>query len=185
MMFFKPKNAAFPEERLFNEILLHSPDGTGVLTLGKVRKWVSETYPEEFRMYEGGDALLLHARTATRGTLSKSNVQPFSDERLPGLWFAHSGTMAYVPDHGMTDSEFFFKTILVPMIREVGTAGLLGKKHDMRTAGSRFILWSGKPTDLPLFYGVWFLRKGVYYSSYVSDSKEVGILDRWWRPDAI
>lgn len=187
MIFFKPKDKPFPEYSVFNHILMSNPHGTGVLCNGEVKKWDRECFPDDFIHYSSADAVMLHSRIATRGSIRLKNIHPFSDERLPGYWFAHNGTTAYHPDDDMTDSEFFYKTVLVPFIllSGKGPAGLIGKYNGMRTAGSRFILWSGKNEDTPYFYGEWYIRKGVYYSHYISGGKPVGVLDRWWQPASI
>lgn len=98
----------------------HNPDGFFV-ALPDSDRFLRTMNKEEalnfFRTANPNEKVLLHARIKSKGEVTLANVHGWESD---GLRFCHNGTLSITARGKMTDSETFFRDILIPAYRASG-----------------------------------------------------------------
>ncbi len=111
-----------PTKEQFEAMCTANPDGFGYMTWSKkkglqVRKTMdAEQFQKWVEKIPDSQPVVYHARIATHGSVSVRNCHPFlSDDKQ---WaFAHNGILHIQNERDKTDSETFFRSIALPMLR--------------------------------------------------------------------
>lgn len=104
----------------------------------------------------------MHFRLATHGSVRCRNCHPFRDG---DLFFAHNGVLPYPSVGDRTDSEFAFRNVLAPVVREYGLRSPeLTAAVEAIIGGSRFAFLQGADV---LTFGKWLEMDGCLYSNTI------------------
>lgn len=107
-------------EQHFISCCKHNPDGFFV-ALPDSDRFLRTMDKEEalnfFRTANPNEKVLLHARIKSKGEVTLANVHGWESD---GLRFCHNGTLSITARGKMTDSETFFRDILIPAYRSCG-----------------------------------------------------------------
>lgn len=95
----------------------HNPDGFFVSRVNK-NKFIRTLSKKEalsfFDKSKDTDEIVLHARIKSVGDVTEENIHGWEDN---GLQFCHNGTLRITADEGKTDSETFFRNLLLPIYK--------------------------------------------------------------------
>lgn len=120
----KLKGSDFPSDKIIKQCMKANPDGFGLAwnENGKVRSYKTMDEKEMLRQWHYVASLdkettgaMLHARIATHGSKKLENCHCWIEDDMA---FAHNGILSNVFVHDdMTDSECFFRDIVLPIYR--------------------------------------------------------------------
>lgn len=161
----KPAGVQMPDFQTICRCANNNPDGFG-FALPKQRPFKSLSF-DAFaqKLYECNeeDAVLIHFRRATHGSIKPANCHPFRDEDAR-LSFAHNGILNVRPSNDKTDSETAFRYILLPAILKFGFGSSRFNQTVQSIIGySRFAFLTddGKVKT----YGEYIKHRGCLYSN--------------------
>ena len=160
----KPAGAQMPPKGTLQRCAMCNPHGFGFATKDKIFKTMSfEALYKELKKISKEEAVVIHFRYATHGSIKRSNCHPFKDE-ITGVSFAHNGILSITPYQDMTDSETAFRGILAPVIKEYGLwSDELALEVFNIIGGSRFAMID-KFGEVRLF-GHFSTHNDCYYSN--------------------
>lgn len=99
-----------------------NPHGMGFASKSLHYKGMNfDTFYNRLQFVPKDEAIIIHFRFATHGSIGAKNCHPFHRGRV---WFAHNGILDIIPRGDMTDSETAFQDILYPVVREYGVNSL-------------------------------------------------------------
>lgn len=135
VIIIKPRNIQMPSrEELLMASYIH-PDGFGFVSESDSFKSLSfEAFYKRLSKVPQSENCIIHLRYATHGSVKKANCHPFYGD---GVWFAHNGCLPFYPEGDITDSEYAFRNVLLPAIREHGI-----RSEETDAAVGRIIGWS-------------------------------------------
>ena len=114
----RPAGVKMTSSRIFEQIYLHNRDGIGFCT-SSGKSWHGFDFYEfmkEIRKIRKSEEVIIHMRWATHGSVSTKNCHPFYDKEND-IWFAHNGVLHIRTGHDMTDSETFFRSRFIPLLK--------------------------------------------------------------------
>lgn len=116
----------------------------------------------ELGKIDDGEAVIIHFRWATHGSICRRNCHPFYD-KAHGLFFAHNGVLPIEATNDRTDSETFFKDMFLPMLDKYGwDSKTLWDWVNVERGQSRFAFMRG---DEVTRLGHWDNVDGCWYSN--------------------
>lgn len=158
----KPAGVPMPALAEIKAMAEANPHGFGFCTsTGKFYKSTDfAIFAERLADVRTDEACVMHFRFATHGSVRNRNCHPFRDG---DLFFAHNGVLPYPSVGDRTDSEYAFRNILAPVVREYGLRSPeLAAAVDAIIGGSRFAFLRGADV---LTFGKWFEMDGCLYSN--------------------
>lgn len=181
MIIYHPAGVPVPKLHIA-QAMIHNPHGFGIHKINEnvVYKTTDMVAFERYcSLLRPEDEFLIHCRLATTGSVKTKNCHPFYDKKTQTV-FAHNGVISIPTDKDMTDSETFYKKIILPDLEylEAGEP----PQDAWRLNGSRLALYI--PGIGQTLYGNWYRRKGIYYSKYVPKSK-LCVFNHFQHPSAL
>lgn len=158
----KPAGVPMPALAEIKAMAEANPHGFGFCTsTGKFYKSTDfAIFAERLAEVRTDESCVMHFRFATHGSVRNRNCHPFRDG---DLFFAHNGVLPYPSVGDRTDSEYAFRNILAPVVREYGLRSPeLTAAVDAIIGGSRFAFLRGADV---LTFGKWFEMDGCLYSN--------------------
>ncbi len=152
-----------PSDAVLELARFYNPHGVGFCSPSASYKGLS--YPQfkkRVKQIDPDEPILMHFRYATHGSIKRSNCHPFFD-KCTDTFFMHNGTLRVTPYRDTTDSETFFRGVLVPNIIDYGFDSARVNEVIYNNIGaSKFAMMHGDEVKL---YGQWYERNGIYYSN--------------------
>lgn len=160
----RPAGVKMPTYRTFEQIYLHNRDGIGFCT-SSGKSWHGFDFYEflrEIRKVRKDEEVIIHMRWATHGSVSTKNCHPFYDEDQD-IWFAHNGVLHIHTRRDMTDSETFFRSRFIPLLKTHSYDDpIVWQYVNVERGASRFVFMRhGEVKRL----GAWCEFGGCYYSN--------------------
>lgn len=164
ILIVKPAGVKLPPQQVLKRCAHRNPHGCGFATADKCFKSLSlSAFTRELSKVDPSEAMIIHFRYATHGSVNRSNCHPFKDEQI-GVAFAHNGVLPIIPYQDKTDSETAFIRLFKPIIAKCGLySAELRDMVDAVIGGSKFafIDENGNIKTFGRFIDV----NGVYYSN--------------------
>lgn len=162
-IFIKPAGRTMPSTDILNAICDKNPHGFGFATPTRYMRTMDK---KEFirALQEVGDEepCIAHARFATHGSLRETNCHPFYDDGT-NTYFMHNGVLPFSPKGDISDSEYAFRRMIVPVIKRYGYATRqVGIAVNRIIGTSKFAMLNGD--DICMF-GHYHNVDGIYYSN--------------------
>lgn len=142
----------------------HNRHGMGFCTSnGTMRHTMSfSRFCSELGKVDESEAVILHFRLATHGSIGLKNCHPFHDKKH-GLFFAHNGIIDIKATNDRTDSETWFSDKFIPMLDMHGwDSETLWDWVNVERGASRFIFMRGNEIKR---LGSWHNVGGCWYSN--------------------
>lgn len=169
----KPRFCKSPSLKIFENAMMANPDGFAIAyklpkSDWKVYRTMDALEMSAFIQTGGilrGDSIwIFHARIKTHGPTTIKNCHCWEDKHND-LIFAHNGTFGIKADNGKTDSETFFRHILVPMYQHQGYKAALKACTMIANGHSKIALISKKEKKQIALVGSWINQDEIYYSN--------------------
>lgn len=160
----KQAGAKLPKKNILETAAKLNPHGFGFATNGQMFKTLdfNEFYNVLTQTATTENALIMHFRLATHGSIKQSNCHPFFDADT-GIYFAHNGVLSYPSVNDQTDSEYCFRNVIVPGAKLFGFYSKdFERLCDIEAGASRFALMH---EDSIILSGFWYEKNGCYYSN--------------------
>lgn len=163
VIIIKTKEAKMPSKKDLKLAFQRNPDGCGFASESMNYHCLKfEDFWQHIKLVPKNEACIIHFRWATHGSVKVSNCHPFYDQDT-NTWFAHNGILAFNPKGDITDSEYAFRRILAPALKN---HDIYSREFEAKVkriiGGSRFaFLQDG---NLRAF-GQYYEYKGCYYSN--------------------
>lgn len=167
VILYKPKGVDIPPMAIFDKMERLNHDGFGICTANKRIKTLDyERFKTAVQCVRKDEVALIHFRLATNGSVCRRNCHPFYDVPT-GTNFMHNGVLAlphdFISAGDITDSEWAFKTYLVPAIRDYGIySGRFAREVENVIGSSRFAFLQG---DKAALFGRFSPYLGCWYSN--------------------
>lgn len=115
ILIVKPKGVQLPDYATLCRCAKLNPHGFGYALPSKrpFKSLSFDKFIDALSKEDENEAMLIHFRLATHGSIKQSNCHPFRDNRN-GLIFAHNGVLDINPLQDKTDSETAFKLLFSP-----------------------------------------------------------------------
>ena len=116
----RPEGVKMPPMAIIARCAALNPHGFGFATKDRIYKTLSYSdFMKEIKTIDKYEAVILHFRYATHGSIKLENCHPFRDDKS-GISFAHNGILNIEPYEDMTDSETAFRGVIIPQMRRHG-----------------------------------------------------------------
>lgn len=120
----KAKGVKLPTKKFLQMAASVNRDGCGFATSSGVyfRSLDFDEFYEKFKdSVTKEDAVVIHFRWATHGSVAEKNCHPFEAEANDKkFWFAHNGVLPIESRDDMTDSEICLRKEIVPVLNNEG-----------------------------------------------------------------
>lgn len=163
VLLVKPANTPVPAKDIIEACCKANPDGFGFATPTRYfRTMDKDEFIKECMSLAECEPAIIHMRWATHGSKRTDNCHPFFDEET-GTYFAHNGILPFYPKGDITDSEFAFRTFIVPSVKAHGFDSRSVAYSCSRIIGtSKFALLNGSKVRM---FGHFEKIEGVYFSN--------------------
>lgn len=160
----KPQGAEMPPMTTLRWCAYMNPHGFGFATADRTFKTLSaDRFMDALSKLDPEDAVIIHFRYATHGSIKRANCHPFRDEES-GVAFAHNGILNIIPKDDMTDSETAFRGLIAPAIHNHGYwSSEFDREVNGIIGGSRFA-FIDKDAQIRIF-GHFTEHNRCYYSN--------------------
>jgi len=151
-----------PQKSLLAKAARLNHDGCGICTPNLYYKSLSfDGFYDKAKDVPTSDPALIHFRWATQGSVARRNCHPFYDKKT-NIYFMHNGCVDFHSWRDETDSEVFFRRVLLPCMQgdfHSDAADYITARHGN---GSRFALMQGDEVRL---FGTWYKYEGLLCSN--------------------
>jgi len=171
VIIYKPTNRELPDRELLKLAYHVNHDGIGLVSPEVNYKGFSfDRFMRVLKTCKEKEPVLIHFRWATHGSIARKNCHPFHDSQTD-TWFMHNGVLPIESSRDMTDSEIFFRSEVVPVLKagqflSNGKSPLdyfrLQEVIDPYASSNRFAMLCGR--DVRLF-GQWYGYDGLFCSN--------------------
>lgn len=170
----KPWGVKAPDLETFERAMDNNPHGFAMALKMPGKPWsVYKTMSKSLMLdhivesgaLENKAKWVFHARIKTDGTANIKNTHCWRDSKTD-LIFAHNGRLGVKPDGDKTDSETFFRNIVVPLYKHEGMAAALKACTMICESHSRIALIMEKEIKEVALIGNWIEREGCFYSNH-------------------
>jgi predicted glutamine amidotransferase len=107
---------------------------------------------------------IFHARIKTPGPAGIKNCHCWRDKQT-GTIFAHNGTFDIAVDKDKTDSETYFRNVVVPLYQHRGQTAAIKAGRMIANRNSKIAIIFEKEQKQISLIGNWINRNGIYYSN--------------------
>lgn len=169
----KKKPGKSPDIETFERAMEANPHGFSIALKTPGEPWrVFKTMEQEEMMayiYTEGvlkknSRWVFHARIKTHGEASLRNCHCWRDKKTDTI-FAHNGTLGVAADSGKTDSETFYRHMLVPIYKYQGLKEAIKACKIIANGHNKLALICEKEKDPVNLIGNWIKVNGIYYSN--------------------
>lgn len=169
----KKKKGKSPDIETFERAMDANPHGFSIALKTPNEPWrVFKTMEQdemiEFIKSEGvlrkNSQWVFHARIKTHGEASLRNCHCWRDKKTDTI-FAHNGTLGVTADDGKTDSETFYRHMLVPIYHHQGLKSATKACKIIANGHNKIALICEKEKKPINLIGNWIKSQGIYYSN--------------------
>ena len=164
VIIYKPENQPLPDIETLAACYHRNRNGMGFCTSnGIIRHTMSfSRFCSELGKVDESEAVIMHFRWATHGSIGLKNCHPFHDKRH-GVFFAHNGILDIEATRDRTDSETWFRDSFLPMLDRYGwDSKTLWDWVNVERGASRFIFIRGNEVKR---LGNWHKVSCCWYSN--------------------
>lgn len=170
----KPWNVRSPDLETFERAMDNNPHGFAIAYKLPGKSWgvyktMSKALMTDFLINSGvmkdKSKWVFHARIKTDGSANIKNTHCWKDDKTD-LIFAHNGRLGVKPEKDRTDSETFFRNIVVPLYKHEGKAAAIKACEMIVENSSKIALVMEKELVDVVLIGNWIEREGCYYSNH-------------------
>lgn len=162
VIIYVPKGVELPSAKELLAASRRNHDGCGFVTESDHYKSLHfSTFMRRLEKRKIDEAVIIHFRLATHGTVKVKNCHPFYKG---GYWFAHNGVLPILSVNDMTDSQICFERYICPVIKKYGFGSRehLDEMDKWTKNGSKFAMMHNGEVVMS---GKFIERNGCFYSN--------------------
>lgn len=158
VLIIKRAGIELPSDKILKMCHDANSDGCGFSTSTTLFKSLDfESFKRNLKKYvKIEDDCIIHFRLATHGSVKVENCHPFLDKEN-GVVFAHNGILPIKSKDDMTDSEIYFRKMLIPVIKENGLGEIVDEFIESTIGCSKFAILTKNGVKS---YGHFYKTKG-------------------------
>lgn len=169
----KVRHIQSPSIKTFEQAMQANPHGFSIAlklpgkpwtTFKTMNKGAMIDFVERNGVLDRDSRWIFHARIKTHGSAGLKNCHCWQDKQTKTI-FAHNGTFSITADKDRTDSETYYRNVIVPLYQHRGHSAALKAARMIINGHSKIAMVFEKEQKQIALVGNWINRNGIYYSN--------------------